>query len=327
MTASDPPRATLSLDLDDLWAYLRSYGADTWRMYPSFLQHAVPRILEMAADRGLRMTVFVVGRDAEHGEHRPLLEAIAAAGHEIGNHSYDHEPGLHRGPPGRIADDIGRAEDAIAAATGHRPIGFRGPAFSLSKAILDVLKDRGYRYDASTFPTILGPLARTYHRATARLDAEDRQRQDRMFGGLREGFRPLRPYRWDLAEGQLVEVPVTTLPLLRVPVHATYLNFLADRWPALARAYWRGTVRLCRMTGVSPSLLLHATDVLGHDDPDAPRFLPGMRRSAADKTRFLGELLDDYCETFRVSPIGEFVDALDESPLPPVAPRFSGASS
>lgn len=118
---------------------------------------------------------------------------------------------------------------------------------------------------------------------------------------------------------------MTTLPLLRVPVHATYLNFLADRSPALARAYFRTTLRLCRATRVSPSFLLHGTDVLGRDDPDVPGFLPGMRRSADDKMRFLGELLDDYCRAFRVGPIGTFVNGFDGLRLPLVEPRFAGA--
>jgi len=325
MIRPDAPPATMSVDLDNLWAYMRSYGAEAWRTYPGFLHRAVPRLLDATARLGLRTTMFVVGRDAEQADHRPLLEAITGSGHEIGNHSYDHQPWLHRHPADRIADDIARAEEAIGAATGRRPVGFRGPAFSLSTAVLTTLKNRGYRYDATTFPTVLGPLARAYHRATSRLDAEARRRQDGLFGGVREGLRPLRPYRWDLAGGPLVEVPVTTLPLLRLPVHATYLNFLADRSPGLARAYFRTTLRLCRASRVSPSLLLHATDVLGRDDPEVPAYLPGMRRSAADKGRFLHELLDDYCGAFRVGPLGEFVEGLAGAELPLVTPRFAEA--
>lgn len=318
--------ATLSLDLDNLWAYQRSHGAAGWQAYPSFLDRAVPRILEAASRHGVRMTVFVVGRDAEQAGHRPLLAALADAGHEIANHSYEHEPWLHRRPADGIAEDIARAEDAIGAATGRRPAGFRGPAFALSAAVLGVLVERGYRYDASTFPTVLGPLARAYHRATARLDAEDRKRQEGLFGGVGEGFRPLRPYRWDLAGGPLVEVPVTTLPGLRLPVHATYLNFVADRSPALARAYFGAALRVCRAAGVAPSLLLHATDLIGADDPEAPAFLPGMRRPAAEKARFLDAVLTAFCGAFRVGPIGDFVDGLDGAALPLVVPRFAEAA-
>ena len=53
------------------------------------------------------------------------------------------------------------------------PRGFRGPGFSLSAATLRVLERRGYIYDASTFPTFLGPLARAYYFMTAKLSKEE----------------------------------------------------------------------------------------------------------------------------------------------------------
>ena len=49
-----------------------------------------------------------------------------------------------------------QAHDAIEAATGGRPRGFRGPGFSLSEGTLAALVELGYRYDASTLPTFIG---------------------------------------------------------------------------------------------------------------------------------------------------------------------------
>ncbi len=67
------------------------------------------------------------------------------------------------------------AEAAIDAATGQRPVGFRGPGYSWSPTLLEVLVDRGYLYDASTLPTYLGPLARAYYFATAHLTPAQRR--------------------------------------------------------------------------------------------------------------------------------------------------------
>lgn len=47
-----------------------------------------PRLLEGLAERGVRATFFLIGSQA--AEHRELVEEMAAAGHQIGNHSYDH---------------------------------------------------------------------------------------------------------------------------------------------------------------------------------------------------------------------------------------------
>ena len=62
-----------------------------------------------------------------------------------------------------IETELRSAQEAIEKVTGYRPTGFRGPGFSCSLATLTTLKRLGYAYDASTFPTFLGPLARLYY--------------------------------------------------------------------------------------------------------------------------------------------------------------------
>src|SRR5215510_14372226 len=161
------PLASLSLDLDNKWSYLKTHGDAGWETYPTYLPLVVPRVLDFLRARGLTITFFIVGQDAVRTENRDALGAIAGAGHEIGNHSFKHEPWLHLYSEPEIEEELARAEDAIAVATGVWPDGFRGPGFSLSPAVLRVLARRGYRYDASTFPTILGPLARAYYFLTA----------------------------------------------------------------------------------------------------------------------------------------------------------------
>ena len=105
------------------------------------------------------------------------LAAVASAGHEIGNHSYLHEPWLHRYPPERLDEELRLAEEAIEEATGQQPKGFRGPGFSVSENVLLALQRRGYRYDASTLPTFIGPLARAfYFRNAADLTPEEQSR-------------------------------------------------------------------------------------------------------------------------------------------------------
>ena len=64
------------------------------------------------------------------------------------------------GAPEALVRELERTETAVQRATGQRPIGFRGPGYSWSTTLLEILADRGYLYDASTLPTYLGPLAR-----------------------------------------------------------------------------------------------------------------------------------------------------------------------
>jgi len=90
------PIASLSLDADNQWSYMKIHGDDGWDSFPSYLDVLAPRALDVLARQDLRITFFIVGQDAALPENRDALGALARAGHEIGNHSYRHEPWLHR---------------------------------------------------------------------------------------------------------------------------------------------------------------------------------------------------------------------------------------
>lgn len=318
------PPASLSLDLDNEWSYLRTHGDPGWEAYPSYLDLVVPRFLAILERLGLRITVFVVGRDAERAESREALGLLSAAGHEIGNHSLRHEPWLHLYSEAELEAELAAAEAAIEAATGVHPRGFRGPGYSLSETTLRVLVRRGYQYDASTLPTFLGPLARAYYLATAKLDAAERERRKLLFGTWRDGLRPLRAYRWRVGEASLVEVPVTTLPIARVPMHLSYVLYLDAFAPWLADAYFATALRLCAATGVAPSLLLHPLDFLGAEDAPRLAFFPAMRTPAARKLARVERWLAAYAARFAVGTVGEHAARAAADPaLPLRAPDFA----
>src|SRR4030065_407673 len=107
------PAASLSLDLDNYWSYLKTHGNPAWETYPSYLATVVPRALAFLRERGLR-----------------------------------------------------------------------GPGFSISEGVLETLIDLGYRYDASTLPTFIGPIARAYYFRASKLDAEERRRREALVGGV-----------------------------------------------------------------------------------------------------------------------------------------------
>jgi len=310
------PLISLSLDADNQWSYMKTHGDAGWELYPSYLDALVDVVLERLKRNGLRITFFVVGKDASIEGNGSALAEIAAAGHEIGNHSFHHEPWLHEYSRDQIDDEIASAETAIAAATGKRPIGFRGPGFSLSTDTLEVLAARGYLYDASTLPTFLGPLARAYYFLTSRnLSAEERAKRARLFGRVRDGLRPLRPYVWRTEHGPLAEIPVTTMPVFRVPMHLSYLIYLAAASPTLARVYLRTAVGLCRATHTSPSFLLHPLDFLGCDKVQGLDFFPGMRLTTGRKLAIFDEVLAMLVKHFQPVCMEEHARAVLSDPV------------
>lgn len=303
--------APLSLDLDNKWSYLKTHGDESWQSFPSYLETIVPRALEVLDGRSWNITWFLVGKDAEVQSNHEILRSIANAGHEIGNHSYLHEPWLHQYTRDKLVDDLGRAHEAIANATGETPVGFRGPGFSLSETALEVLRSLDYTYDATTFPNILNPIGRLYYLRTSNLSDEEKERRKALFGTTKDAFRANRPYEWLLQNGdRIAEVPVTTMPLFRVPIHFSYIIWLGGKSMFLARAYWRIALTMCRISGTVPSLLLHPLDFLGSDDEPELGFFPGMDIEAGRKAEMMHEFLDMWQAQYQTMPIGRYVDTL-----------------
>lgn len=303
--------ASLSIDLDNLWAYLKTQGAAGWETFPTYLDKVVPRILASLEKQGLKATFFIVGKDAEDPRNAAALQQIAAAGHEIGNHSYLHEPWLHLYSYEELTADFDRSEAAIESATGQRPVGFRGPGFSSSPAVIDELVARGYRYDASVFPTFLGPIARLYFSLGSKLSPEEKAKRSGLYGGFANALKTLKPYT--LRPG-LAEVPVSTMPLFRVPVHLSYVMFLAARSEAFARAYWHTAVTLFRLRGIGPSILLHPTDYLDLSDAPEMAFFPAMKEPAARKIALVDMALHSLATHWRTGPVGEHAALSVQSP-------------
>lgn len=306
------PPATISVDLDNLWAYLRVHGDDAWRSFPSYLDLAVPRLVGFFSGRGLRPTVFVVGQDAELDENQEAFARLAETGWELGNHSFHHEPWLHQRSLEAIDEELARAEEAIESATGARPQGFRGPGYSLSGKLLQVLHRRGYAYDASTLPSFIGPFARLYYFLHSSLPPEERRRRAGLFGTLSHGLRPLTPYRWAFQGGELLELPISAFPLLRVPFHISYVLYLSTFSAAAARAYFNLALCACRATGVAPSLLFHPLDFLGSDNAPGLEFFPGMGLPSQVKLQRVADYVDAFTRLFEAGPLGELAASLAE---------------
>jgi len=295
------PIASLSLDLDNQWAYMKTHGDAGWESFPSYLDLAVPRILAFLKERNLKITFFIVGQDAALEKNHAAIRSIYDAGHEIANHSFNHEPWLHLYSRYEIVEEFEKTENAIESITGTRPVGFRGPGFSLSPTVIEVLGERGYEYDCSTLPTYVAPLARAfYFLKSPKMSAEEKEKLKKLFGKFSDGFQTLKPHFVETAGKSLVEIPVTTFPVVKTPIHATYLLYLSAFSPLAAKAYWRTAVAACSLTGVQPSLLLHPLDFLSGDDIAELKFFPGMNMPLEKKLGLVNGFLDTYTRSFDV---------------------------
>lgn len=147
----------------------------------------------VSATRGVPITAFVVG---ELLETQPGLAArLAETCAEIGLHSYSHQAAT-----ADSLEEIQRGKAAFRAVFGQDPVGYRAPLGLITQAGWERLRAEGFAYDSSIYPSVRPGL----------------------FNGL---ARPTEP--WCLAgEPPLVELPLATLPRLRLVLSASYVKLL-----------------------------------------------------------------------------------------------------
>jgi peptidoglycan/xylan/chitin deacetylase (PgdA/CDA1 family) len=133
-----------------------------------------PRVLALLEAHGARATFFCIGERV--ARHPALAREIVQRGHAIENHSQRH---LHRFSllgPRALAQEIGRAQQTIAAATGEVAQFFRAPAGLRNPFLEPVLARANLRLVSWTrrgFDTVSGNAARVLGKLTRHLQDGD----------------------------------------------------------------------------------------------------------------------------------------------------------
>jgi len=218
------PTAFVQIDLDGLWSVRECYGLEVGTAFeddPVYLE-GIERFAALLDRRKLSTTFFVTGKDLEIERKCAALKDIAAAGHELANHSYSHILGLTTLDDAAIEQEITKTQHMFESRLGMTPIGFRAPGYDIDERILRILHTSGFKYDSSLLPTYWGFVMRVVDRHISR----SRKRTKRQFGKTSYGKAPLHPYFPDpsdiirlVPEGPLIELPVSVTPFFRLPIH------------------------------------------------------------------------------------------------------------
>jgi polysaccharide deacetylase family protein (PEP-CTERM system associated) len=144
-----------TVDVEDYFHPTEVHADPTqWSTFPSRIHVGVDFLLEALAEHDIRGTFFILGWVADH--HPEIVRKIAAAGHEIGCHSYQHRL-VYDLTPAQFKEDTGRALRAIEDACGISPKVYRAPSYSIVDKTfwaLDVLVECGFTHDSSIYPII-----------------------------------------------------------------------------------------------------------------------------------------------------------------------------
>jgi len=219
-------RVVLSVDLDEWyhcrWAtgspharwkdtatfFREHYGAD----HPSgALREPTLRILDLFDRLGVRGSFFILGEVARY--YPDLVQEIEARGHEVGCHGLHHVDIDLLGPDG-FRQELTEGKRILDSLSNHPVVGYRAPNLLLRDWMIPILREEGFRYDVSVC-TSRGLLGKNFghdHVATNPYR-------------FRERFSRPDP------AGDMVEIPLPTFPMVRLPAASGILTRVAGvRW-------------------------------------------------------------------------------------------------
>lgn len=310
------PRCAVSIDLDGIACYYRIHGlgAHPPELEHVILQRALPRAAKLFAEKGLHVTWFVVGRDADWEAALPdraaragnadRLHKLFAAGDELGNHSYSHPYDLARLSDDTVMGEIVGCDRVLRAITKRAVHGFRAPGYDVSAAMLDVLAQRGYRYDSSVFPApgyyaakaaVMAALAVLRRPSGAVLT------NPKLLAAPSEPYRPNMAAPWRRGQAPLVELPIAVTRWTRIPAIGTSL--------LVAPEAIRTRVIAAMANRPFFNFELHGIDFADAEKDGIPGELvahqPDLRIPIAEKLARLGAILDELKKHWQCTTLGE----------------------
>ncbi len=147
------PQCVMTVDVEEWFdANFASMPSLDRSRLPSCVEAGVDTLLQCFADHGVRATFFVLGAIAER--HRGLVGRIAAAGHEIGCHGYEHAL-IYSQSPAVLREQLRITRAALCEQSNQAVAGFRAPSWSITARslwALDCVAEAGFGYDSSIFP-------------------------------------------------------------------------------------------------------------------------------------------------------------------------------
>ena len=166
MSPKTPVLLTFDMDAETLWTARDPEGArkPVWLSQGHYGPTVgLPRILALLDSYAIPATFFIPGKVIE--AYPQQIEAILAAGIPIEHHSYSHT----------WSDDLSAEEeqrefqqgwDAIVAATGRKPQGWRSPAGELTAHSIPLMEKFGFAFSSNMFDADTAHLLRDGERTT-----------------------------------------------------------------------------------------------------------------------------------------------------------------
>ena len=183
-----PVRNAMTVDVEDYFqvsAFEEHVSKAQWKNWPRRVEENTLRILDLFAMHEVQGTFFILGWVAER--YPDLVNKIVSGGHEVASHGWEHVR-VNTQTPTAFRMDIDRTRKLLQDLSGAPVLGYRAASYSIGASeswAWEQLAEAGHRYSSSIVPI----------------------RHD-LYG---IPGAPRFPFK--TADGCLLEIPITTVPL------------------------------------------------------------------------------------------------------------------
>ena len=157
------------------------------------IENCLPVILDMFNEFEIKGTFFISGVLLE--KWPDMVKKISRQGHEIASHGYEHQISYNRISLKLLKEQIGKSKEELEGVIGEEVQGFRTPQFRITNSVFPILEETGFKYDSSVVKSI--------------------------FPGR---YRNLKSNQRSFKINNIIEFPVSSFPLIRIPFGLLWLN-------------------------------------------------------------------------------------------------------
>lgn len=152
--------ASFNIDIDPVDCYFDIHGLrnENGSGDPVWSKGVI-RFLDLFEKYNIKATFFVTASSLDE-KSKETLRKVVEQGHEVGNHTYSHDYKFTLLPKDVQRAEITKNHQLIKDVSGYECAGFRSPGYNISDSVISLLKETGYAYDSSFFPSPLYYLAK-----------------------------------------------------------------------------------------------------------------------------------------------------------------------
>lgn len=144
---------SFSIDLEDWYQGNEKIKLSDFHLYENRIEYSTDLILDLFEKYNIKSTFFVLGDIAKNNPN--LIKKVHSKGHEIASHGYSHEI-VYLQTPSQFQQELRDSKNILEDIIGERIIGHRASNWSITEKslwALDILKEEGFLYDSSIYPT------------------------------------------------------------------------------------------------------------------------------------------------------------------------------